>query len=171
MKNGNFFVACVDSTSSSKVLMHNRVALWRKNTLPASALLYRRFCPWHSATILTKGEGHFERHLKIPPVGMCLQWGHLWNTANWEMQWNLWLQPQQGISGRTLQPGKQLSCYFIRQPVKQPNHCQAATRQAVSSAKLRWGRCHTMGTAVCKNKLRKHLQLYGEEGSEKSEGK
>lgn len=29
---------------------------------------------------------------------------------------------------------------------------QAATRQAVSSANLRWGRCHTMGTAACKNK-------------------
>lgn len=29
---------------------------------------------------------------------MCLQQERLWNTAHWEMQWNPWLQAQQGIS-------------------------------------------------------------------------
>lgn len=117
---------------------HTTTWIYKEKRFFQPQLFYRQFCPWQSATSLTKRKGHFERYLKIAPVEICLQWGHMWNTANCKMQWNPWLQPQQGISGRTLQLRKQFSCYFIRQPTGQPNRCPG---------------CYKIGWQLCKSTM------------------
>lgn len=58
---------------------------------------------------------------------------------------------------------------FLQQAAKAA--ALAAKRLAGSSADLRWGKCHPIGTAACKGELGRHLQPYGAERAAKPEGR